>query len=63
MTPEFVYVLGAGILLLALGLAVFSEKTRNRSKDGLTEAATREQYRHPERYERTQKQFEDAAKD
>lgn len=63
MGYELLFFIGAIVLLAAIAYGVFRDKTRDRSKDVLTEAATREQYEHPERYRRTQKQFEDAAKD
>jgi len=63
MGYEIFYFIGAIILLAALGYGIFRNTRRDRSKDRLTEAATREQYEHPERYQHTQKQFEDAAKD
>jgi hypothetical protein len=63
MGYEWLYFIGAIVLLAALGYGVYRDKTRDRRKDALTDAATREQYRHPERYQQTQKAFEDAAKD
>ncbi len=63
MGYELLYFIGALVLLAALGFGVYRDKTRDRRKDAITEAATREQYRHPERYQRTQKSYEDAAKD
>lgn len=63
MGYELFYFLGAIVLLLAIGYGIFRDRTRNKRKDALTDAATREQYRHPERYQETQKSFEDAAKD
>lgn len=63
MGLELFYFIGAIVLLVAIGYGVASDKSRDKRKDALTEAATREQYQHPERYQKTQKQFEDAAKD
>ena len=63
MGLELFYFIGAIVLLVAIGYGVASDKSRDKRKDALTEAATREQYQHPERYQETQKQFEDAAKD
>lgn len=63
MGYELFYFLGAIVLLLAIGYGIFRDRTRNKRKDALTDAATREQYRHLERYQETQKSFEDAAKD
>ena len=61
MGYEFFYFIGAIVLLVAIGYGVYRDKTRNKRKDPITEAATREEYEHPERYERTQKQYERAA--
>jgi hypothetical protein len=63
MGYELLYFIGAIVLLLVIGYGVYRDRTRDKRKDALTEAATREQYRHPERYQETQKKFEDAAKD
>lgn len=63
MGYEWAYFIGAMLLLAGLGYAVYLDRTRDKRKDAITEAATREQYEHPERYQRTQKAFEDAAKD
>ena len=63
MGYELLYFIGAIVLLAAIGYGVYRDKTRNRRKDALTEAATREQYRHPERYQEMRRAFEDAAKD
>lgn len=61
MTPEIFYFIGAMVLLGAIGYGVYRDKNRNTRIDPITEAATREEYRHPERYQRTQKQYERAA--
>lgn len=58
---ELFYFIGAMILLAGLGVAMYLDRTRNRRKDAITEAATREQYQHPKRYKRTQEQYEEAA--
>ncbi len=58
---EIVYFIGAIVLLAAIGYGVYRDKTRNKRIDPITEAATREEYGHPERYKRTQEQFERAA--
>jgi hypothetical protein len=63
MGYELFYFIGAIVLLAAIGYGVYRDKTRNRRNDALTDAATREQYQHPKRYQETQKAFEDAAKD
>lgn len=62
-TEEIVYGAGAAVLLVAIAWGFYRDKTRNKRNDAITEAATREQYQHPDRYQRTQKEFERAAKD
>jgi hypothetical protein len=63
MTPEIVF--GLGIVVLGAGIAfgLFRYATRDKSKDAITEAATREMKDHPKRYERTRKLYEKAAKE
>lgn len=61
MTPELFYGLGAVVLLVGIAYALVWYNNRNKSADPITEAATREQYDHPDRYQRTQKNFERAA--
>lgn len=63
MGYELFYLIGAFVLLVAIGYGVFRDKARDKSKDRITEAATKEQYEHPERYQQTQREFERAAKD
>ncbi|HJS81104.1 MAG TPA: hypothetical protein VJ748_10810 [Vitreimonas sp.] len=63
MGYELLYFIGAIVLLAAIGYGVWQDKTRNKAKDALTEAATKMEYEHPEEYKKVQKQFEDAAKD
>jgi hypothetical protein len=58
---ELLYILGAGLLFGALLYGVYRDRTRNKRTDAITEAATKEQYEHPERYEHTQELFEKAA--
>jgi hypothetical protein len=60
---ELLFFISALVLLAAIGYGVYRDKTRDTRKDELTEAATREQYRNPERYRRAQNIYEDAAKD
>ena len=61
MTPEIFYFIGAIVLLAAIGYGVYRDKTRNKRIDPITEAATKEEYEHPQRYRRTQDKFEQAA--
>jgi hypothetical protein len=63
MGYELLYFIGALLLLAVIGYGVYRDKTRNKAKDTLTEAATKMQYEHPEEYEKVQEQFEEAAKD
>jgi hypothetical protein len=60
---ELVFVVGAGLLFAALLYGVLRNRGRNKRTDAITEAATKEQYEHPERYEQTQELFEKAAKE
>jgi hypothetical protein len=54
----FVYGIGALVLALGIGYGVFRNLSRNKRVDAVTEAATKEQYEHPERYQQTQEEFE-----
>lgn len=61
MGYELLYFIGALVLLAAIGYGVWRVKSRDKRIDALTEAATREQYEHPDRYRRTQDGFARAA--
>jgi hypothetical protein len=61
MGYELFYIFGAMVLLAALGYGLLRNIGRNRRQDAIREAATREEYEHPERYQQTQKQYEKAA--
>jgi hypothetical protein len=63
MTPEMIYGIGALVLGLGLAYGCFRYATRDKSKDAITEAATREMKDHPERYKHTRKIYQDAAKE
>ena len=52
LAPETLYVLGALLLGIAIGWAAISYMTRNRRLDGAREAATRDEYDHPDTYGR-----------
>lgn len=54
---ELLYGLGALVLLAALVWGFTQYRTRNKANDPLTEAATREEYDHPETYEQEQDEF------
>lgn len=60
---ELLFITGAAILLAVIIYGVYRDKTRNKRTDAVTEAATREQYEHPERYQQTQELFEKAARE
>lgn len=62
MALEITYPIGALVLLVGLAIGAAMYLTRNKRKDAITEAATREQYEHPARYAETQHRFEEAAK-
>ncbi|MBA4000644.1 hypothetical protein [Brevundimonas sp.] len=56
---ELVYPLGALALGVVLAVMLWRNHKRNKRVDPVTEAATREQYDHPDRYDRkTHDQFE-----
>ena len=59
LTPEILYGLGALVLLAAIVWGYAQYKTRNKANDPITEAATREEYDHPDRYKAEQEQFKD----
>lgn len=51
MQPEFLYGLGALLLVAALFVGVRMSRTRNRVNDPVIEAAVKEQYRDPDGYD------------
>ena len=57
LTAELLYGLGALVLLAALVWGFTQYKTRNKANDPVTEAATREEYDHPDRYQEEQDEF------
>lgn len=59
MPLELIY--GLCIVALAVGIAYAMRqyRTRNRANDAVGQAATREQYKHPERYEQEEKRFKE----
>ena len=54
---ELLYGVGALVLLVALVWGITQYKTRNKANDALTEAATREEYDHPDRYAAEEDEF------
>ncbi|MDP1619304.1 hypothetical protein [Phenylobacterium sp.] len=59
---ELLYPVGAALLGLAIAFGLIRYYRRDRSNDAITEAATREEYKHPERYDRTEDEFRDQAR-
>ena len=59
LTPEVLYGVGALILLAALVWGIIQYNTRNKANDPITEAATREEYDHPDRYAEEEEEFRD----
>jgi hypothetical protein len=56
---ELLYGLGALVLLIALVWGITQYKSRNKANDPLTEAATREEYDHPDTYQQKEDDFRD----
>jgi len=54
---ERLYAVGAALLGLAIAYGLFRYYRRDRRNDAVTEQATREEYRHPDRYDRTEENF------
>jgi hypothetical protein len=63
MGLELFYVIGAMLLLAALGYGLLRNIGRNKRQDAIRDAATRAEYKTPERYQQTQKQYEAAAEE
>jgi hypothetical protein len=49
--PELLFGVGVLILGVAIAWALVRNKYRNRANDAITDAATREQYTHPNSYD------------
>jgi hypothetical protein len=49
--PEIFYGIGAVILAAVIVWAILRNRTRNHANDPITDAATREEYRHPDGYD------------
>ena len=56
---ELLYGVGALVLLIALVWGITQYKSRNKANDPLTEAATREEYDHPDTYQQKEDDFRD----
>ena len=56
---ELTYGLGALLLLAVLVYGFVQYKRRNRANDPITEAATREEYDHPDTYQQEQDRFKE----
>jgi hypothetical protein len=63
MGLELFYFIGAMLLLAALGYGLLRNIGRNKRQDAIRDAATRAEYKNPERYQQTQKQYEAAAEE
>lgn len=61
MGLELFYIVGALVLIAALGYGLLRNIGRNKRQDAIRDAATRAEYKDPERYQQTQKQYEKAA--
>lgn len=59
---ELLFAVGAALLGAAIVFGLMRHHGRNRRNDALTEAATREEYQHPDRYDRTEDEFRDKAR-
>jgi len=59
---EMIWGLAIVVLGVALAWAFMRYKTRDRSKDEVTERATRELYRHPDTYDEKRSEFERQAR-
>jgi hypothetical protein len=56
---ELLYGVGALVLLIALVWGITQYKSRNKANDALTEAATRDEYDHPDTYQKDEDAFRD----
>ena len=63
MGLEILYGIGTLLLLGGLVYGVYQWSHRNKANEAITEAATREEYKHPERYEHTRKDYERLTKE
>lgn len=54
---ELLYGVGALALLIALVWGIAQYKARNKANDPITEAATREEYDHPDHYQAKEDEF------
>lgn len=57
LTWELLYGLGALLLAGAVAYGLLRNRGRNKANDAITERATREEYHHPDRYERTEEGY------
>lgn len=49
--PELLYGVGTFVLGVVIAWGILRNKYRNRTNDAVTDAATREEYRHPDTYD------------
>ncbi|RAK65346.1 hypothetical protein [Phenylobacterium kunshanense] len=59
MTPEVLWGVGALVLLAVMVWAATQYHRRNKANDPLTEAATREEYSHPDTYPETRERLKE----
>lgn len=57
---ELIFPLGALALAVTLAVMLWRNHNRNKAVDPITEAATREEYDHPDRYDRVTRDRLDA---
>ena len=53
---EALYVIGLLILVAGFAYGIWQSRTKNKTNKGITQAATKEMYTHPDRYEASTKQ-------
>ncbi len=59
---ELLYAVGAALLGAAIIFGLVRYYRRDRRNDAVTEAATHEEYQHPDRYDRSEDAFRDKAR-
>ncbi|RYG89273.1 MAG: hypothetical protein EON59_01720 [Alphaproteobacteria bacterium] len=57
---ELAWPIGIALLGLAIAYGVWRYHSRNKANDAITEAATRELYKHPETYDQTREYLKQA---
>ncbi|WP_300578487.1 hypothetical protein [Phenylobacterium sp.] len=59
---ELLFPVGAALLGVAIIFGLMRYHRRDRRNDAVTEAATREEYQHPDRYDQAEDEFRDKAR-